>query len=259
MTTTPLEIDALSTGYRLRGGTRRVGHDLSARLEEGTLTALIGVNGCGKSTLLRTLAGFLRPLSGDIRYGGTDIADLTPRQMARRLSIVLTEKPDTAFLSVRDVVETGRYAFTGLTGRLSGADRDIVDKALQQTGTFSLATRRLASLSDGERQRVMIAKAVAQQAPLILLDEPTAFLDFPGKADILRLLAHLAHEERKTILLATHDLELTFRVADALWLLSPDGIHSGSPHQLAADGTLAARFAGRGLSFNAESLAFTLA
>lgn len=258
MTTATLDIDALSTGYRLRGGTRRVGCNLSARLMEGTLTALIGVNGCGKSTLLRTLAGFLSPLGGHIRYGGTDIGALTARQLARRLSIVLTEKPDTAFLSVRDVVETGRYAFTGITVHLSAEDHDIVEKALDQTGTTALAGRRLASLSDGERQRVMIAKALTQQTPVILLDEPTAFLDFPGKADILRLLARLAHEERKTILLATHDLELTFRVADALWLLSPDGIRSGSPRELAADGTLEERFAGQGLRFDAASLAFTL-
>lgn len=257
MNTATLEINLLSTGYGKGRHRHVVGRNLSGTLCAGSLTALIGPNGCGKSTLLRTLCGFLPALSGDVRWQGRSMAEYSPQALAQVLGIVLTTRVDSAFLSVRDVVESGRYPYTGLTGRLSDADHALVEKALQLTGTTSFASRSLVSLSDGERQRVMIAKALAQDTPVILLDEPTAFLDFPGKADILSLLAHLAHSEGKTLLLSTHDLEMAFQMADNLWLLSSDGIHSGTPRELAADGSLQHRFARSGLTFHPERLSFT--
>ena len=192
----------------------------------------------GKSTLLRTLAGFLPPISGSVHWLGRELTEIRPRELSRLLSIVLTDRPDTGFLTVREIVETGRMPYTNLTGRLTAEDREVTDRALYLTDTADFARRRLTSLSDGERQRVMIAKALAQQTPVILLDEPTAFLDYPGKIEMLELLTRLAHEEHKTILISTHDLELTFQTADRLWLLGREGIQQGATREMLESGVL---------------------
>lgn len=259
MDVAPLEISSLTTGYRRGRHEYPVSRDLTATLRRGSLTALVGTNGSGKSTLLRTVAGLLPPLSGHVRWQGADLATLTPRRLARQVSIVLTQRPDTPWLTAREVVEAGRYPYTGRTARLAAADKEAVEHALQLTGADAYAHRPLVALSDGERQRVMIAKALTQETPAILLDEPTAFLDFPGKADVLRLLVHLAHTEGKTVLLSTHDLELTLHVADVLWLLSPLGLHYGTPRNLAEDGSLERSFGRDGLHFDAARMAFSWA
>lgn len=257
MDVAPLALSSLTTGYRRGHHDYPVSRDLTATLCRGSLTALVGTNGCGKSTLLRTVAGLLPPLSGHVSLQGTDLAGLSPRRLARQVSIVLTQRPDMPWLTAREVVEAGRYPYTGRTARLAAADKDAVEHALQLTGAAAYAHRPLTALSDGERQRVMIAKALAQETPVILLDEPTAFLDFPGKADVLCLLINLAHTAEKTVLLSTHDLELTLHVADALWLLSPLGLRCGSPRSLAADGSLERSFGHAGLNFDVQRLAFT--
>lgn len=254
MTKSVLSLTDVSVGYRRHF----VARGLTGVLSEGTLVALVGRNGAGKSTLLRTLAGFQPPLGGEIAWAGEPLRTFSPQRLARRLAVVLTERPDTGNLTAREVVEMGRTPYTPFSGRLSAHDRTRVDESLEQAGVAPLAARRLTSLSDGERQRVMIAKALAQDTPVILLDEPTAFLDFAGKTGILRLLRQLAREQGKTILLSTHDLELAFQLSDRLWLLSADGLTQGAPRDLAATGELARFFAQDGLTFDAATLRFIL-
>ena len=254
--TAALLIDGLTVGYGTGRHRRTVASNLCAALPPASLTCLIGVNGAGKSTLLRTLSGLLPPLSGSVEIMGKRIESLSVRQMSTLLSIVLTARPDTGHLTAEETVAAGRMPYTPLSGRLSETDQKLVDEALRLTGTAHLRSRALASLSDGERQRVMIAKSLAQDTPLILLDEPTAFLDFPGKIGTLRLLQSLAHDRGKTIMLSTHDLEPAFRLADRLWLLTPGGLLSGTPRALAADSTLARYFAADGIKFDSEQLRF---
>lgn len=218
----------LTIGY----GGKVIASDLTAVLPTGTLTALVGSNGCGKSTLLRTLAGLQPCLGGEI----------TPAPSATAVSVVLTERIAAPALTVDDVVTLGRIPHTGLSGRLTAEDRNATDRAIALCGIEHLRRRQLSQLSDGERQRAMIARAIAQDTPLILLDEPTAFLDFPAKVETLRLLARLAHEEGKTILLSTHDLEIAFQLADRLWLMADGHLTEGAPAELAASGQIAALF-----------------
>ena len=182
------------------------------------LTCLIGANGAGKSTLLRTIAGFQLPIEGTVLLGGDDVRTLSPRQRAERMAVVLTDRPDVMCTTVWEMVATGRAPFTGFWGRLSGKDRDIVTHSLCLVGIEHMSDRTVTTLSDGERQKVMIAKALAQQTPIIILDEPTAFLDYPSKVEVMQLLKLIAHEEHKTVLLSTHDLELAVSSADRLWL-----------------------------------------
>ncbi|MGM9694015.1 MAG: ABC transporter ATP-binding protein [Alloprevotella sp.] len=229
MTPTPaLAFRALTTGYG--HGTRQsiVGRELEGSLPRGSLTALLGTNGAGKSTLLRTLAGLQPPLAGDILWQGSDLAALAPTERAKRLSIVLTVRPETGNLTVREVVALGRLPHRqGLWGsRNAEADAEAVERAMQLTATADWSERPVSRLSDGERQRVFIAKALAQETPLILLDEPTAFLDYPSRVELFVLLKRMANEMGKTVLLSSHDVELAAAHADRLLLLSPNGLHT---------------------------------
>ena len=208
-----LVLSDLSVGY----GHRAVASGLSGCLSAGSVTALIGRNGTGKSTLLKTLCGFLPPLGGEILWQGKPLSDYSRRELSRMVSVVLTHRPDTEMLRVP------------FSGKLRKADDEIVGESMEMTGVIHLENRRLASLSDGERQRVMIAKALAQETPVILLDEPTAFLDYIAKVEILRLLRQLAKEEGKTILLTTHDLRQSFSIADAIWEMRDGGMTVGTP------------------------------
>lgn len=231
-------LSRLSIGYTVHRRARVVASSLSACALPGTLTCLLGRNGTGKSTLLRTIARLQPPLDGKVEIGGKPIDAFSREELARTVAVVLTQRPDAANLTVRQLVELGRAPYTGFWGRLSADDRRVVDEAIGCVGMEHMALRRIASLSDGEMQKVMIAKSLAQQTPVILLDEPTAFLDFPGKIDILLLLKRLAHDERKTILLSTHDLETALHTADRLWLLGDGAIDEGTPSNLARGGQI---------------------
>ena len=252
-----LTIENLSVGYGTGRKCHVVGSRLTASLPPASLTALIGSNGAGKSTLLRTLSGFLPPLEGVVRWKDFPDARPSQQQLARLLASVLTARIESDFLSAREVVESGRAPYSPFDGRLSQHDHDVVNEALRLTEADHLATRRLHQLSDGERQRVMIAKALAQETPVILLDEPTAFLDFAGKIKTMRLLQSLAHDKGKTILISTHDLEPAFHIADRLWLLSPTAITEGTPRTHADEGVLQQFFCADGMNFNSEALRFT--
>ncbi|HAG32446.1 MAG TPA: ABC transporter ATP-binding protein [Prevotella sp.] len=209
---TAITTNRLTVGYR----GHRVVEDISLSLPCGRLVCLLGPNGAGKSTLLRTLCGFQPPIEGTVTISGSDITTMSAAEVARLVSVVLTDRPLTPSLTVREMVGMGRAPYTGFWGRLSDDDRRLVSEAMQTVGIAPLATRRMGRLSDGERQKVMIAKALAQHTPVIVLDEPTAFLDYPSKVAVMKTLARLAHDEGKTILMSTHDLELAAQLGDEL-------------------------------------------
>lgn len=249
-----LRLSSLSTGY----GRHVVASNLTATLEAGQLTSLLGSNGAGKSTLLRTMTALLTPLSGEVLIGERPLTDFTAQQLAQTISVVLTERPTLQGMRVRDVVAMGRAPYTGFFGGLDKKDDAIVDEAIAQVGIGTLANRMAHTLSDGERQKVMIAKALAQDTPVIMLDEPTAFLDFGAKVEAMLLLRRLAHEMQKTILLSTHDVELALQCSDCLWLMSREGITVGTPGQLANDGTLSSFFNSDGIEFDSKTMRFNI-
>lgn len=275
-----IELKDLTIGYAQKNNTKVVASGINATLHSGRLTCLIGANGIGKSTLLRTLSAFQPPLSGEIYIDNESpipLSTLTDKQLSRLIGVVLTEKPDVQNMTVFELVGLGRSPYTGFWGRLNEDDKEVVKESLRLVGIESLQDRLIQTLSDGERQKTMIAKALAQQTPVIYLDEPTAFLDYPSKVEMLTLLRHLARETGKTIFLSTHDMELALQIADELWLMtagtpSSDTAESpsnnglcqnpketsliiGTPRELATNGSLS-RFIDRpGLHFDPQTLA----
>lgn len=227
----------LEIGYHLKHQLRIVATSVNASLMSGEVTCLIGTNGVGKSTLLRTMAGFQPPLDGEILIRGKKMKAFNAHELAKEISVVLTSKPDSTLLTVEETVGIGRSPYTGFWGTLSSEDKRVVANALEQVGISHLASRYVTELSDGERQKVMIAKALAQQTSIIILDEPTAFLDFPSKVETLQMLHTLAREQHKAILLSTHDLELVLQIADKLWLMDTR-LSIGTPRELASNGNL---------------------
>lgn len=212
-----ITLENLAIGYK----NKVVKSGLAAEIRSGQLTALIGTNGVGKSTLLRTMAALQPSKAGRVTFKADaghaiNLDTLTPGELARTVSVVLTERPDARLLTVRQVVAMGRLPYTGFFGQLTTADETVVDKALQVTELAHFANRQFDALSDGERQKVMIAKALAQQTPIIILDEPTAYLDYPSKVRTMVMLRRLANQLDKIVLLSTHDLELAFKHADRL-------------------------------------------
>lgn len=241
----------VTTGY----GKKVIAQHLNANLLRGELVALLGPNGCGKSTLLRTMAALQPALSGTVSYEGKALTAYSQRELAQRISIVLTQRIEAEALTVEDVVKMGRTPYATLFSRSTDED-ETIQEAMARTQTEAFRHRMISTLSDGERQRVFIAKSLAQQTPLILLDEPTAFLDFQTKVKTLRLLQQLAHSEQKAILLSTHDVELALHFCDQLWLLSTAGIEVGTPRLLAEQGKIAHFFAHEGIAFDEKQMHF---
>ncbi|MBS6460013.1 MAG: ABC transporter ATP-binding protein [Alistipes sp.] len=201
-------------------GDRTLVQNGSAEFAAGELTALIGRNGAGKSTLLRAITAIEPPKSGEVLLDGTNAAAMPPETIARTISFVGTEKVRIANLRCEDIVAIGRAPYTNWIGRMQAADRRIVADALQAVGMEAFAARSIDTLSDGECQRIMIARALAQQTPTIVLDEPSAFLDIPTRFEICRLLQRLAHDEGKCILFSTHDLDAAMPVCDSVAVIS---------------------------------------
>ncbi|HEX2312887.1 MAG TPA: ABC transporter ATP-binding protein [Thermomonospora sp.] len=258
---TGLALRSLAVGYPARRGrpARRVLGGLDATARPGDLTVLIGPNGTGKSTLLRTLAGLQPALAGHVLLDGRDVTSFDPPDLARRMAVVLTERDVPALLTARDLAALGRHPHTGFTGRLTAADHTVVTWALEAVNAAHLAERQVTELSDGERQRVLTARALAQEPAAILLDEPTAFLDVPSRVALMGLLRRLARDRSLVVVVSTHDLELALRIADRVWLVTPDGaLRCGTPEELTLDGAIAAAFDGGGLTFDAVSGVFVL-
>lgn len=226
-----IRLSHLSVGY---SPSLPVVSDINAVVRSGQLTCLTGENGIGKSTLLKTLTGFLPKLNGSLLLDDREVGTFSQRELARQVSIVLTQKPDVQNLTVEEVIGLGRSPYTGFFGRFHDADRTVIADALASVGIEPLRHRMIQTLSDGERQKVMIAKALAQQTPAILLDEPTAFLDFPSKAETFRLLQRMAHDRDKLILLSTHDLGLAVRFADCLLEVKDRSLHRVSADEVKA-------------------------
>ena len=232
-----IHINDLSIGYRTKNDTKLVASHIQARIYSGELTCLLGANGVGKSTPLRTLSAFQQKLGGEIAVLGRDMDSYSDKELSTTIGVVLTEKCDIRNMSVRELVEMGRSPYTGFWGRLDKEDKQVVEESIALVRIENLASRMVYTLSDGERQKVMIAKALAQETPVIFLDEPTAFLDFPSKVEIMQLLHHLTRSTNKTIFLSTHDLELALQIADKIWLMDrTNGITPGTPEDLALSG-----------------------
>jgi iron complex transport system ATP-binding protein len=251
-----LHTERLSIGYR---GTTPLLTEQSLSLRAGEFVCLLGANGVGKSTLLGTLSGVIPPRAGRVLLGDADLAALHPAERARRIAVVLTDRIQPGLLTAREVVGLGRHPYTGWSGRLAPSDEAAVDAAITAVRGEALAQRPISDLSDGERQRIMIARALAQAAPIILLDEPTAFLDLPRRVEIMRLLHALTREGGRAILVSTHELDLALRLADRLWLMPGDGsLIAGSPADLIAGGILQRIFSGEGFTFDPARGAFQL-
>jgi iron complex transport system ATP-binding protein len=211
-----LKTKSLSIGYE----GKTVVSDINVTLNEGDIIALVGPNGAGKSTLFKTFSTHIKPVGGTIELFGKDLLAISPKERAKLLGIVLTERPDDMFMKVYDVVAAGRYPYTGMFGKLSDNDEKEIKVSLELVGVNHLIDRVFNTLSDGEKQKVMIAKAIAQNTPIIMLDEPTAFLDYPSKIELFSLLKKLAKEQHKAILFSSHDLELLLRYTDNLWIIA---------------------------------------
>ena len=252
-------IRKLTTGYPGKGSTKIVAKDIDATISSGELTCLLGANGVGKSTLLRTLSAFQPPLGGEIEIMGKKLTEYTDKQLATVLGVVLTEKCSLRNMTVEELVGMGRSPYTGFWGNLGKEDKQIVENAIAMVRIEDLKYRVVHTLSDGERQKVMIAKALAQETPVIFLDEPTAFLDFPSKVEIMQLLHHLSRSTNKTIFLSTHDLELALQIADKIWLMDKvNGVTVGTPEDLSIDGCLSNFFSRKGIVFDMETGLFRI-
>ena len=234
-------------------GSRILLDRVSADLPDSALTALLGRNGTGKSTLLRAIAGLGPSASGSIRLCGRELHGLTQRQRARTVGFVATDKVRIANLTCEEVVALGRAPYTDWIGRLSGGDREIVRHALRLTGMESFGAKTMDTLSDGECQRIMIARALAQDTPVILLDEPTAFLDLPNRYELCTLLRRLAREQHKCILFSTHELDIALSLCDGVALIDPPALHHLPTSEMILSGHIERLFAGGGIRFDPAS------
>ncbi len=246
-----LSTDNLSVGYKNGNRTTEIISGLNLQLNRGELVCLIGSNGIGKSTLLRTLSGTQAPLSGSIKIGHADISLCSRKELSRLISIVYTDRTLTGALTVEEVVGLGRQPYTGFFGRLDKNDKKIISSVLDEVGMLNKAQQYIATLSDGERQKTMIARALAQRTPIVILDEPTAFLDIASSIETMKLLHSLAHKYDKAILLSSHDICQSLTLADRLWLLRNDHtIHTGVTEELILNGNLEKLFSDRNITFN---------
>ena len=248
-----LQLSDLTIGYPDKNKTRKVQSNLNLSADRGELIALIGKNGCGKSTLIRSIACLQPVYRGVISLENKDLVGLKPEKRARLLSVVLTGQHSVASFNVRELISIGRDPYTGWLGSLSERDNEIISDAMKSTYLEGFENRSIFELSDGERQRVFIARALAQDTPLILLDEPTSHLDLPNRINILLLLQKLARDTGKTILISTHELETAMQVADKLWLMEyGKGVVVGAPEDLVLNGSFEEIFHHNSYEFDKE-------
>ena len=244
-----IRLDHIALSY----GSRTLLDNVSATFEQGQLTALIGRNGTGKSTLLRAMAGLGAASAGNIELCGRPLAALTPHERATTVGFVTTDRVRIANLACEDVVALGRAPYTNWIGRMQEADRAVVERSLELVGMSGFARKTMDRMSDGECQRVMIARVLAQDTPVILLDEPTAFLDLPNRYTLATLLRRLAREERKCILFSTHDLDIALSLCDSVALIDTPSLHHLPADAMARSGLIARLFSGENACFDPET------
>lgn len=238
-----LQLNNLNVGYFNSNKSNIIQKDINLSAEKGELIALIGTNGCGKSTLLRSISCLQPAISGEVLLDGHDVLRMKPKKRATQISVVLTSIESVASFTVKELISIGRDPFTGWLGKLSVEDDEIIHKAIEVTHLQGFENRNIHQLSDGERQRVFIARAMAQDTPLMLLDEPTSHLDLPNRINTLLLLQKLAHQTSKTILISTHELETAMQVADKIWLMKKNaGVSVGTPEDLILTGKINTAF-----------------
>lgn len=254
-----VEVSALTTGYRGARVNSVVSSSLDLQACAGDLIMLMGPNGSGKSTLMRTISGLIAPLEGEVKIAGQLTQGIKEQDRAKLMSIVLTERIEHSTLSVWDIVSTGRYPHLGWRGKLHREDIKLLDHYLEVCNAERLKYRCFSELSDGEKQRVMIVRALAQDTPLMLLDEPTAHLDLPSRLEILSMLRRLSRELGKCILVSTHELDLALQWADVIWLFDKEeGIRSAAPEDLVLSGDIERVFGNDDLHFDSNSGEFRL-
>lgn len=260
--TSVLENRNLQIGYAGTGNSSQkkiVADNINAQVNAGELICLLGPNGSGKSTLIKTMAGMLRAMKGEILLFGDPLSTMNAKAIARRLSTVLTDRVTVGNLSVYDLVSFGRSPYTGWLGTLKKEDEQQVRWAIEATGLRDFVKRDISKLSDGELQKVMIARALAQDTSVILLDEPTAHLDLPNRVEIIRLLRKLAHETGKGILLSTHELDLALKAGDRIWLMNLENeLFSGVPEDMVLNGTFEEVFKKDSFEFDRETGSFKI-
>ena len=248
----------LAVGYRNGKNTVTLLKGLNLNLDQGKLVALLGQNGAGKSTWLRALTCDERPLDGSIEVNGRNLQEMSQKDRSRLIGLVSTERIQAGALTVTELVGLGRQPHTGFLGRLDDEDRVIVRQSMADAGIIGKADEYMASLSDGERQKAMIARALAQQTPIIILDEPTAFLDVASRIETMRLLQTLAHDRGKAVLLSSHDISQSLMLADELWLITTDRqVLTGTTRQLVASGAMEHLFTNRDIHFNPQILDYS--
>ena len=250
-----IELQQLDIGYSLRKR-ESLYSNISATVSQGELIALLGRNGIGKSTLLKTMAALLPPIAGVAKLAGEDLQTWTPAQVAKQIAFVPSHPIRTQGLSVSEMVGAGRYGFTNWIGYEQASDKEAIAKALEVVELSPLAHRDSSTLSDGEWQRASIARSLAQDTPLIFLDEPTAFLDMGNKYKVIHLLKELTQTAQKGILFSTHDLTLALQVCNTLWIMAEDGFYAGTPAQLIQEGVLDTLFDSDGLVFDRQTLVY---
>jgi iron complex transport system ATP-binding protein len=248
----------LSTGYSSKKGNTVIGSEINLELKSGKLISLIGANGIGKSTLLRTLTGIQKPLLGEVILNQKNIESYNPVKLAQELSIVLTENLPPSNLTVFELVALGRQPYTNWIGKLSPEDIAKVNEALSLTQIKHLATKKHFEISDGQLQKVLVARALAQDTPLIILDEPTTHLDLVHKVSLLKLLKKLALETGKCILFSTHDLDLALQLSDEMIVMNAEKTVIDSPKNLIDDGVLNSLFEDKNIYFDKEKAKFIL-
>jgi iron complex transport system ATP-binding protein len=235
---TELTTNNLAIGYSHKKNIKTVANGINISLQQGKLTCLMGPNGIGKSTLIKTLTGVLAPLTGEVIIDSKNINSLNHLQKAQTISMVLTEKPSAGYMNVRELISLGRFPYTNWQNSFSSADVEIVDEAIKSVGLVEQADSPLSELSDGNFQKAIIGRALAQDTAILILDEPTIHLDVNNKTIIIKLLQKLSRLANKSILVSTHDLELAMSFADKLWLFSDDNIIEGIPEDLAFNGSI---------------------
>lgn len=255
---TVLKTQNLTIGYSSKKKMILVSERINFSINKGELVGLVGTNGIGKSTLLRTLAGMQPNLNGSISINENDLKNLSPLQLANHLSIVLTEAPASKNLSVLELISLGRHPYTNWVGSLSKADKDIINQAISATKIEELLPKKCYELSDGQLQKAMIARALTQDTPLILLDEPTTHLDIFHRASVLKLLKKLASESGKTILFSTHEIDLAIQLSDKMIVMTKGDVYFNSPDKLIEQGCFDNLFPKEVIFFDNETKRFVL-